>query len=149
MVGDTDTHMDTHTHLGEARVSWDICIRWPIYAFGPPCMCIGQSIHIWANYLYFWTNMWTPVTRSMKQREWLTMACDFMLSRLIIHPYMVSTHLYGQQCWKRCAVELSYVILLGLSIVQSPCNLWQEWLIHWLNQTPVWDHPCIILCHSI
>ena len=48
-----------------------------------------------------------------------------MFGRLVIFPYAAHC-LYGQQCWGGYAVELSHVMLPGLSILQSPRNWWQE-----------------------
>ena len=64
MVQHTDIHMGTHVHvcMGEARVSCDICIGWPIrdspYEYGLPVyvwvahMYMEQPIRVWVEYLY-------------------------------------------------------------------------------------------------
>ena len=43
MVWDTDTHISTHMHMGEARVSHDICMGSPIY--------VGQLIRVQAAHM--------------------------------------------------------------------------------------------------
>ena len=71
MVQNTDTHMGTHTHLGEARVLahtriWATRTRMGSqyaytgipYAYGLPIrvwaahMHMGQPIRVWAEYMY-------------------------------------------------------------------------------------------------
>ena len=58
MVGDTDTHMDTHKHMVKAKVSHNISIRigQPIhclYKYGLPVPAhMGQPIQVSAKYFY-------------------------------------------------------------------------------------------------